>query len=170
MATKCFNERQKTTGKERGQMRKAVISAIALAGVTPLFLVGTALRANAATSCLGSGCNGQIAANTTCVNDAFVAESANITKNGTVVGIIELEYSPSCRATWARGISNLGHGGLVEVNSNSSSTPDENCPITGAAGTGCNTKMINDDTITSYAIGNIYDSSGNSYSAFTASF
>lgn len=151
-------------------MRKTVISAIALAGVTPLFLVGTASQANAATSCYSWSCDGLVAASTTCVSDAYVAEWANIYEYGTIIGYIELKYSPSCRSTWARVISDLGYGSFAEVQSNYSSDISKSCFGSGPAGTGCNTDMIGDAGTTSYAIGTVGDSAGNPFTAATASY
>ncbi|MET8770911.1 DUF2690 domain-containing protein [Streptomyces sp. NPDC004658] len=53
--------------------------------------------ASAATSCLGSSCNGLNPGSTTCANDArTVAEGTG------PVSAVELRYSPSCRAAWGR--------------------------------------------------------------------
>jgi hypothetical protein len=141
-------------------MRKAVISASAFAVVAPLLLAGTASQANATTAlstCYAAGCTGHPAANYTCVNDAEVIYSVNIKSGSTVVGNLQLKYSPSCRATWARMISNLNYGGYAEIASNQNSTLEDECFASGGPGTGCNTNMIDDlDPLTSTAYAGVY--------------
>lgn len=156
-------------------MRKILVPAFVAAVAAPLCLFGAVTPANAATSCYATGCTGKVAANTTCVNDAEVIYQDNIYNGSTVIGNIELKYSPSCRAAWARVISNLGDGSSAEVNSNASSSLWENCYGSGGAGTGCNTDMIDDattptQTYTAYAIGSVIDSGGNYHSAITGSY
>ena len=117
-------------------------------------------RADAATvpalgSCYAGGCTGHPAADYTCVNDAEVIYSVNITSGSTVVGNIQLKYSPSCRATWARVISNLTRGSYATVQSNNDSSLTETCYGGDTAGTGCNTNMIDDANMTSYATGGV---------------
>lgn len=149
-------------------MRKAALLAIAVGGVTPLLLLG-APQAKAATSCYAGGCYNKIAAETTCVNDAYVAEKTNMYDGSTAVGYIELEYSPSCRATWARVISDTSYGSQAEV---ASSSQTEGCDGGDTPGTGCNTRMINDANVTSVAAGWIYTSATDPHSvhAVTAAF
>ena len=137
-------------------MRRAVISAIAFAVAAPLFLLGSIPEAHAATSCSGSSCTGLLAANTTCASDAVVEEQTNIVEGGTstVIGNIQLKYSPSCRATWARVLDDYTGGPpWAEIKSSSSSIPTKSCNGTGVAGTGCNTVMIDDLNLTSVASG-----------------
>jgi len=81
---------------------------------------------------------------------AYVAEQVNIldpNDGTTVIGNVQLKYSPSCRATWARVIQNLGSFGYqaawAEVIS-TGSVPTQSCTGSGTAGTGCNTDMIDD--------------------------
>jgi len=141
-------------------MRKAVISASAFAVVAPLLLVGTVSQANAApalSTCFASSCTGHPAASYTCVNDAEVIYSLNIMHGSTVVGNIQLKYSPSCRATWARVISNLSNGSTGVIQSSQTSPIlEEDCFGTGGPGTGCNTNMIDDlSPLTSRAVGAI---------------
>ncbi|MFJ4187198.1 DUF2690 domain-containing protein [Kitasatospora sp. NPDC089509] len=52
-----------------------------------------AVPASAATSCYASSCTGLDPATTTCANDAVTVLTD---------GPLELRYSPSCRAAWAR--------------------------------------------------------------------
>jgi len=137
-------------------MRKAVISASAFAVVAPLLLAGTASQANAATSCYATSCTGLAAASTTCVNDAEVIYSDNIVEGGYVVGNIQLKYSPSCRATWARVISEFPYGSEAYIQRTNQESVYEYCYSGGAAGTGCNTPMLDDANVTSYALGGVY--------------
>jgi hypothetical protein len=151
-------------------MRKAVISASAFAVVAPLLLAGTASQANAATSCYATSCTGLAAASTTCVNDAEVIYSVNIVHDSTVVGNIQLRYSPSCRATWARVISDLTYGSEAYIQRTNQNVY-EFCYGDGPAGTGCNTAMLDDANVTSYALGAVYvDGNDDEASATTASF
>lgn len=152
-------------------MHKAVLSSIAFAGVASLFLLGTAPRADAATTCYEGGCNGQAAANTTCANDAEVIYSVNIYRASVLEGYLELKYSPSCRAAWARVISYLPNGSWAQINSNYDPGLSEFCPGGSVPGTGCNTTMIDDaNPYTSYATGGVYDSFGNDFQVKTASY
>jgi Protein of unknown function (DUF2690) len=145
------------TGHERQQMRKVITTAIAVTAVSPFLLLGAAQSANAATSCYASTCTGQPAAGTTCVNDAKLIYQYDIyTSSGTVVGNIELKYSPSCRASWARVISNLSQGAAGFIYSSKSGL-DEVCYGSNGPGTGCNTDMIDDlNPLTSFAEGWVY--------------
>lgn len=54
-------------------------------------------------------------------------------------------------------ISDLSDGSNAAVESNSSTYLYENCSGADQAGTGCNTAMINDANITSYAYGGVTD-------------
>lgn len=150
-------------------MRRAVTLAVALVGIAPLLLLGTALRANAATSCYASSCTGLSAANTTCVNDAYVAEQANLYDGSTLIGNVQLKYSPACRATWARVVAYNNNGTIGWVQSNQNAYLWEQCNGNGPAGTGCNTAMINDANMTSYADGRFWYN-GIFNDAITASF
>jgi hypothetical protein len=151
-------------------MRKAVISTIALVGAAPLLLLGTAQRANAATTCYASSCTGLAASSTTCVSDAYVAEQANIYNGSTLIGNIQLKYSPSCRATWARVISYLSYGSHAWVQSDQNGYLWEECYGNASAGTGCNTTMINDANMTSNAEGRVWYNGGYYNDVTTASF
>jgi hypothetical protein len=144
--------------RQQGElMRKAVIPVIASAMAAPFFLIGTAAPASAATTCYASSCTGKLAANTTCVNDAEVVEQANIYYGSTIIGNIQLKYSPSCRATWARVISDLSDGSHAYVQGNNNDELYESCDGSDQAGTGCNTAMIDDRLMTSYAYGEVTD-------------
>lgn len=141
-------------------MRKAVISAIAFAVVAPMsFLSNTSLAhaaAPALSTCYASSCTGHPAASYTCVKDAEVIYSVNIMYGSTVVGNVQLKYSPSCRATWARVISNLYYGSIAAIQNTNNYLLYEHCTGTGGAGTGCNTNMIDDlNPLQSYAYGEV---------------
>lgn len=152
-------------------MRRVVISAAASAMIAPLLIVGTTSQANAATDCYESTCTGLVAANTNCVKDAYVAKQANIYNGSTstVIGYVQLEYSPTCRSTWARVITDLNYGSQALVQRNNGNL-QEVCYGSGPAGTGCNTEMINDAGFTSYAGGYVFVANGNAYTNVTASF
>jgi hypothetical protein len=150
-------------------MRKKILAAIVLAAAAPVsFLASPALL-----SCSGASCTGHPAASYTCVNDAEIIYSVNIVNGSTVVGNIQLRYSPSCRATWARVISNLGFTSAAKVISSDASLGFQGCDGLGGAGTGCNTDMIDDAGLTSHALGNVFLTagvSGANASASTPSF
>lgn len=154
-------------------MRKAAISALVLAVVTQFVVFGAAPQALAVTSCSESGCDGLLAANTTCANDAEVIYEVNVYNPDDVVqivGNIELKYSPSCRTVWGRAISNLGYGGDAAVENTQNTNNFESCQITGAAGTGCNTPMLNDAGVTSRAAADIYTANGTLCQAETSAY
>jgi hypothetical protein len=151
-------QQQRVTSRRRQEVHKAAIPAIVFAAAAPLFFLVKVPLAQAATTCYAGGCNGQLAANTTCAADSYVAEQANIIQPGgtTVIGNIQLKYSPSCRTTWARVIGNEGYTTdppWAEAISSSSSIDDPTCTGSGAPGTGCNTTMIDDLGLTSVARG-----------------
>ncbi|MDJ0342670.1 DUF2690 domain-containing protein [Streptomyces sp. H10-C2] len=62
-------------------------------------MVGVASPASAATSCYASNCTGLDPAATICANDATTVD----------IGFtgIELRYSPTCRAAWARRVGGV---------------------------------------------------------------
>lgn len=141
-------------------MRKAVIPVIAFAVAAPIVLLANIPEAHAAasaTTCYASSCTGKVAASTTCASDAEVVEQANIGS----IGYVQLEYSPTCRSTWARVIEDIAAvkpswAASAVVKSSSSSIPLEGCSGSGAAGTGCNTPMIDDlSPLTSQAEGSV---------------
>jgi hypothetical protein len=143
-------------------VRKVLIPAIAFSAAIPLFLLGNIPEAHAATSCYGPQCTGKLAANTTCASDGEVVEQATIYDviTGADIGYIQLKYSPSCRATWARVIADeaaaSGSVGTTtaRVISSDSSISVPACNGSGVAGTGCNTEMIDDvSPLTSVANG-----------------
>lgn len=150
-------------------MRKGIIAAGVFALASPLVIFGTAGQANAATSCNGTGCNGLIAAQTTCVNDAIVVETAySHWTDGSRIGTLQLYYSPSCRAAWARGESNWAYGGGATI----VDTAGENwgCVIPSSVDAHCNSDMVSDAGITSTAYGYVLNSDGDEYKSQTASY
>ncbi|MFE4354298.1 DUF2690 domain-containing protein [Peribacillus butanolivorans] len=47
--------------------------------------------------------NGKSPVSTGCQNDAYTAVSTSVKKdNGTIVGTIQVKYSPSCKSAWAK--------------------------------------------------------------------
>jgi hypothetical protein len=157
-------------------MRKKILAAIVLTAAAPVSFLASVPQAHAAPallSCSGSTCTGHPAASYTCVNDAEVIYSVNIVNGSTVVGNIQLRYSPSCRATWARVISNLGDGSSAKIISSDTAIPFQGCNGIGGAGTGCNTNMVDDAGLTSHAEGTVSTTAGESgahASASTPSF
>lgn len=157
-------------------MRKAVILATAFAAAVPLALLSNTSSAHAApalSSCYASQCTGHPAASYTCVNDAEAVEQANIVNpnaGNKVIGYVQLKYSPSCRTTWARMIMDDATygGGAHVVSSDDIHVGVYGCSATGAAGTGCNTDMIDDlAPLTSTAAGWVYGNSAHAYEGYT---
>jgi len=74
------------------------VMALAASGL----LFGAGSPASAATSCYGPTCNGLNPANTVCANDARTIYTTETQ--------VELRYSPSCRAAWARRIGGINGG------------------------------------------------------------
>ncbi|MFB7619383.1 DUF2690 domain-containing protein [Kitasatospora sp. NPDC056181] len=69
--------------------------------------------ASAASSCYASSCTGLDPASTTCQYDAYTARYGTVAGRG-----IELRYSPSCRAVWARSVAGIFGDKLDVQNSN----------------------------------------------------
>ncbi|MER7845019.1 DUF2690 domain-containing protein [Kitasatospora sp. NPDC096077] len=77
-------------------MRSLTRKAATVGATLALAMSGAVLAAapaSAATSCYASSCTGLDPATTTCANDAVTVSTD---------GNLELRYSPSCRAAWAR--------------------------------------------------------------------
>ncbi|GGQ34138.1 MULTISPECIES: DUF2690 domain-containing protein [Streptomyces] len=115
-------------------------SVLALAASGLLF---ASTPASAATSCLGSTCTGKDPATTTCQNDA-----KTVYWDGWFN--VELRYSPSCRAAWARW---QGAGGAteplkVQIENNQGAT--YSVTTTGAT---VYTRMVNDKDVLARAAG-----------------
>ncbi|MEU3561882.1 DUF2690 domain-containing protein [Kitasatospora sp. NPDC006786] len=84
----------------------AFASSAALIGGTVVLAAPTAFAATpqVTAGCYGSSCNRQDPVDMGCSTDAYTVESVAST-----LGTIELRYSPSCRANWAR-ISGASNG------------------------------------------------------------
>jgi hypothetical protein len=150
-------------------MRKSVLVPAALALITSSVLIGATPRADAATTCSGTGCNGQLAGNTTCVNGAYIVDSENYYVGGTLAGNLQLKYSPSCRTTWGRVWTYLGNRGSATIQS--TSREEANCNIFVDGQAGCNTGMVYDANVTSFASALIYSANGlDSYTWHTISY
>jgi uncharacterized protein DUF2690 len=119
---------------------------IATAGTVLSLAVSGALLAaeapaHAATSCYASSCTGLDPASTTCQDDAETIYTGDVTD-------VELRYSPSCRAAWAR-VRNSPLSGYITVTNSRGQSYSASMPGTGT-GT-VYTRMVNDAGITSYA-------------------
>ncbi|MFI2203616.1 DUF2690 domain-containing protein [Streptomyces sp. NPDC020192] len=118
------------------------VMALAASGL----LFGTASPASAATSCYGAGCTGLNPANTICANDARTID--------TTFTNVELRYSPTCRAAWARRIGGINGGtDTVWVENSNGQSYSVDVP-SNASGT-YYTLMVNDKDLTSRACDNL---------------
>jgi len=115
-----------------------------IAAIVVVFAATIALAAPAAAgTCQGSSCTGRWPDGTTCAGDAVTKRSTNL--NGR---LIELRYSPSCRAAWGR-ISYARVGDGVQVNNSNGASYYQQVQ----SGADTHTKMVNDMNITAYACG-----------------
>ncbi|MEU5811082.1 DUF2690 domain-containing protein [Streptomyces sp. NPDC047718] len=121
----------------RNSLRRFATAGSVLALAASGLLLGTS-PASAATSCLGSTCNGLDPATTVCQNDARTVATS-------VLGT-ELRYSPTCRAAWARypGGTSFVHDIKVENTAGHSYSAHSN-------GNAVWTRMVNDKDIESRA-------------------
>lgn len=110
----------------------AVFAAVcALAGLT-------APTASAATSCYGASCNGLDPSSTSCANDARTVQTLPSWN-------VELRYSPSCRAAWARAASPSGVKSFrLEIRNDDGTIYKTSAP---AGGGKFFTRMVNDKDI-----------------------
>lgn len=118
------------------------------------------------TACSGSACDGKDPA-IYCQGDARTVQSLYLGQ-----ALLELRYSPSCRAAWAR-ISNADWDPYDEFASlalvhRDSDGREYRCTVP-SAGSSCYTSMVNDANVTSYAYGE-WDSGARIYSGRTASY
>ncbi|MER7900720.1 DUF2690 domain-containing protein [Streptomyces sp. NPDC096046] len=137
--------------------------------VTMLFVsaatIGTTSPASAAT-CSGSACDGKNPS-TYCQSDARTVQSVKLGQ-----ALLELRYSPSCRAAWGR-ISNASYDTrdqftpYATVHRNSDGR-EYTCWVS-TTGSSCYTAMVNDANVTSYAHG-MWDSGVYVYEGRTASY
>ncbi|MFH9983368.1 DUF2690 domain-containing protein [Streptomyces sp. NPDC017179] len=103
--------------------------------VTTLFALAPAVQAAPAASCYASSCHHKNPTSTGCANDAYTAKSARAS-DGTLV---ELRYSPTCRAAWAR-ISNTHVGAEAFVQN----TAGQSDSVNVSSGSDVHTSMVND--------------------------
>jgi hypothetical protein len=118
------------------------VMALAASGL----LFGTASPASAATSCYGSTCNGINPATSVCQSDA---KTVYTTWSG-----VELRYSPTCRAAWARRVGGI-NGGVdrIWVENSNGQTYSTNVPSN--ASETYFTSMVNDKDIWARACENV---------------
>ncbi|MDH2426082.1 DUF2690 domain-containing protein [Sphaerisporangium sp. TRM90804] len=123
--------------------------------------------AQVAAACSGSACDGKNPS-TYCGGDARTVQSLRLGGQA----LLELRYSPSCRAAWAR-ISNASYdiynspSPLARVVRNSDGRR-YTCYVP-QGGTSCYTAMVNDANVTSYAYGE-WDSGVTTYTGRTGSY
>ncbi|MFE3072594.1 DUF2690 domain-containing protein [Streptomyces sp. NPDC059247] len=115
-----------------------VASSLALAASGLLF---ASSPASAATSCFGASCNGLDPATTICQNDARTVLVAGWNE-------VELRYSPTCRAAWARK-STIGEATVINVTNTAGNSYAANYPGSGTVWT----RMVNDKDIQAWACG-----------------
>ena len=96
-----------------------------------------------AATCYGSSCTGLYPDGTSCANDAQTVRSTTLSGR-----LIELRYSPSCRAAWGR-ISNGKVGDAVDVLNTNGAYEYQ----TIHSGSDTHTRMVNDAGITSNSCG-----------------
>ncbi|MFL6163101.1 MAG: DUF2690 domain-containing protein [Jatrophihabitantaceae bacterium] len=100
-------------------------------------------------TCYGSSCTGLWPDGTSCAGDAQTVRSTTLSGR-----LIELRYSPSCRAAWGR-ISNGAIGdGVQVINSNGAYDYQQI-----QSGSDVHTRMVNDAGISAYACGYVGTSS-----------
>ncbi|MFF0109579.1 DUF2690 domain-containing protein [Streptomyces hirsutus] len=142
---------------------------LARSAVTMLFasaaIIGMTSPASAAT-CSGSSCDGKDPG-AYCQSDAKTVQSLKLGQ-----ALLELRYSSSCRAAWAR-ISNASFDTRSQftpyatVRRNSDGR-QYSCSVS-TTGSSCYTLMVNDANVTSYARG-MWDSGANIYEGRTGSY
>ncbi|MEU1181160.1 DUF2690 domain-containing protein [Streptomyces sp. NPDC005820] len=145
----------------------AAATSVLLVAATGVALAPPA-GAAADASCYGSSCEGKDPA-TYCADDA-ITPSGGAVWLGTAY--LELRYSPSCRAAWAR-ISRAGYNTLDQstpyaIVHRTSDGREYKCTVA-TSGTGCYTKMVNDIDVTSYAKG-MWDSGSRVYEDRTSAY
>jgi hypothetical protein len=146
-----------------------IIAIVAVGGVLLIIPSAASAAPNdiSIQACSGSACDGKDPA-AFCGGDARTVQSLRL--GG--VALLELRYSGSCRATWAR-ISNapwVDHdtfpsAALIHRNSDGR---EYSCTVPLGA-TSCYTPMVNDANVTSYAYG-AWDGGAQIFTGQTASF
>jgi len=163
--TDCLCGSEAEEGKNHVKVRNWATSLTVLG----LAAAGTAIAtpANAA-GCYGSSCEGKDPA-AYCQSDAITPSNGAIWLGSAYV---ELRYSPSCRAAWARisqadWVPQDQHAPTVTVH-RTSDGKEYSCAVAAGA-TGCYTKMVNDIGVKSYAKG-FYDGGARTWSGSTGSY
>ncbi|MFE9772057.1 DUF2690 domain-containing protein [Streptomyces sp. NPDC005931] len=144
-----------------------VLAAAALAAGGLTAASGTPAAAAATGGCYASGCEGKDPSQ-------YCASDATTPVSGVWLGqaYVELRYSPSCRAAWAR-ISHAGYDTrdqftpYATVHRNSDGK-EYTCWVP-QGGSGCYTRMVNDANVSSFAKG-MWDSGARIYEGRTASY
>lgn len=151
-------------------MRKMVLFAAAFSLAAPLaFLApGTASATTCSPTQTGKQCDGQSPTGTGCSVGAYTAEQVTAYDSGYEIGWVQLRYSPACRTVWAKvlalypspvinGIQTYS-GGVIHRNSDN---VEISCPTvnfnTGDNGWECETNMLYDASVTSFAKGILMD-------------
>jgi hypothetical protein len=145
-------------------MRKFVFAFATLALITSSVLIGAGTPANAAITCSGTGCDGILAASTQCVKDAQILESDNHYVGSTLVGNLQIKWSPSCDTAWARMVDYIGHNGGALIQS--SLTGGDTCDIVTGT-TGCNTGMQYVGSGTAFGRATVYSNSSANPAVYT---
>jgi hypothetical protein len=108
---------------------------------------------------------------TGCSNDAITARSANIrSTDNTLLGTVELRYSPSCKTAWARlTVSNLSYlkHGSTSLYRKENNVFNLKAFAYVTPGDTNYTNQFNDDQTVSYGSGTIINRSGQSFNAQT---
>jgi hypothetical protein len=166
-------------------MRRVAIAGIAVLLAIPLTVLGASSRAYAA-GCVGSSCTGLSAETEGCSADAITAETAyiyDVNDSSQEDGYVQLRYSATCRATWAKVFDfykpsctkyACGVDGEAVVERTSTDSPSESCSEANGTLTGnayvCTTNMINDENVTSVAFGSAPGSDASLNSATTSPY
>ena len=94
----------------------------------------------------------------------------NGASSGTIIGKLQLWYSPTCRETWAYVISKYSPGDVYAYIASTGNAGVQECPPNGIGGyMSCTTPKINDAGLTSYAYGQVWDGSTPGW-AYTPTF
>jgi Protein of unknown function (DUF2690) len=90
------------------RVRRAAVAAGVALIAAPLIGLAGAMPAQAA-GCSGISCNGQDPSLTGCASSAYTVVSDYIyNSTSTIVGRVDLRYSPTCGTNWARTTSYIG--------------------------------------------------------------
>ncbi|KQX10703.1 hypothetical protein ASC82_23925 [Streptomyces sp. Root431] len=120
-------------------LTRKIVTLGGAAALTATGILGVASPASAATSCYAAGCNGKDPGTTVCQNDARTVATG-------WTGV-ELRYSPTCRAVWARK-TNQSNGSTVNVHNTDGDYAWTSVPAWSKGWT----TMVNDAGITAQAM------------------